>query len=418
LSGFPESSLSAGSFSQTDEYAAGADLIIVAPTDALVDVAAVTRTRDDGNTVPVLVLGEAKESAWPVDTDFLARPYSIGHLLNHVCHAVSRPVDDSRPTAVARSADKYEDLFQRASDAILLLDYQTSEIIEANDRATQLHGYTPEELIGLSLLELELVPREEHDALRLNTRAMTAAQSSLSVSYRTHIKKDGTQIQVRISGTLIEYDGRVVFQDIVRDETKQAQTEAALRSQSFALENTNVELKREVAERKRIAAELRQLSLTDDLTKLANRRAFEARFEQEWRRAARAEDPVCVLLVDIDYFKKVNDTYGHAVGDEVLRAVGAALTQHCQRASELAARYGGEEFVVLLYGVGAIEGERTAEVLRKSLAELRIPHDSAGFPVLNGLRMGGRQQPETLLSNCRVDREAYDRSPRHGILLP
>lgn len=93
---------------------------------------------------------------------------------------------------------------------------------------------------------------------------------------------------------------------------------------------------------------LEQLVLQDGLTRIANRRCFDQRFQQEWARARRTGAPLSVLLIDIDHFKQLNDTFGHMVGDESLTQVAQTLQKALNRPGDLLARYGGEEFVALL----------------------------------------------------------------------
>jgi diguanylate cyclase (GGDEF)-like protein len=96
----------------------------------------------------------------------------------------------------------------------------------------------------------------------------------------------------------------------------------------------------------RLQDEIQELSITDELTGLPNRRYFNRRFHEELARARRSQFPVTVTMLDIDHFKQVNDTYGHPFGDEVLRALARAL-QSVVREADILARYGGEEFVVV-----------------------------------------------------------------------
>jgi diguanylate cyclase (GGDEF)-like protein len=122
------------------------------------------------------------------------------------------------------------------------------------------------------------------------------------------------------------------------------------------------------------AEELRRLATTDPLTGLANRRAFEGALELEWRRAARRNIPLSLALIDVDFFKRYNDCYGHAAGDDCLKAVAGALSATARRAGELAARYGGEEFVLLLPHVDADEAQLIVERACKAVADLDIAH--------------------------------------------
>lgn len=168
------------------------------------------------------------------------------------------------------------------------------------------------------------------------------------------------------------------------------------------LEKKNRELEREIAERKRIDAQLqeankklhekieevRQLSNTDGLTGLANRRCFEEVFVEEWNRALRFGEQLSLILIDLDYFKNYNDTYGHQEGDECLKKVAGAMKKAFCRAGELVARYGGEEFVALLPGLGIDDAEKSAEALREKVKGLCIPHGSSKVCPEVSLSMG------------------------------
>lgn len=118
--------------------------------------------------------------------------------------------------------------------------------------------------------------------------------------------------------------------------------------------------------------ELARLSFTDALTGIANRRHFDGVLETEWRRGMRGELPLSVLLIDVDHFKRVNDEFGHQVGDEVLREVGRLLRGHAQRGADLAARYGGEEFVLVLPNTAADSALAQAERLREAVEQLDL----------------------------------------------
>lgn len=121
-------------------------------------------------------------------------------------------------------------------------------------------------------------------------------------------------------------------------------------------------------------AKLQELSRSDPLTGLANRRHFDDVKDNEFRRAQRLGQPLSVLLCDVDYFKRYNDTYGHAQGDDCLKLVAETLKQTFARAGELPARIGGEEFAVLLPGCDAAQATKAAERLRQALVDQGIPH--------------------------------------------
>ncbi|MGH8523213.1 MAG: diguanylate cyclase [Gammaproteobacteria bacterium] len=112
----------------------------------------------------------------------------------------------------------------------------------------------------------------------------------------------------------------------------------------------------------------------DQLTGIPNRRRFDTRLAEEWRRAVREQVPLSLILVDIDYFKRYNDRYGHQAGDDCLRQLAKALAGGAERAGDLVARYGGEEFAVVLFHATRDGGYAVAERLRQRIEALKIPH--------------------------------------------
>ncbi|RFA25170.1 hypothetical protein CAI21_19975 [Alkalilimnicola ehrlichii] len=125
---------------------------------------------------------------------------------------------------------------------------------------------------------------------------------------------------------------------------------------------------------------LQQLSLTDGLLNIANRRAFDMALKQEWARGMQNQAPVALLLVDVDYFKRYNDSYGHAEGDHCLQAISALLQQAVARPADVVARYGGEEFAVLLPNTDQSGAEAVAARIHQIIAEKAIPFAVGGVP--------------------------------------
>jgi diguanylate cyclase (GGDEF)-like protein len=142
-------------------------------------------------------------------------------------------------------------------------------------------------------------------------------------------------------------------------------------------------LERRVAERTEALAEanrrLEQLSISDALTGLANRRHFDNVLQSEWLRASRAGAAIGLVLVDIDHFKRYNDHYGHVGGDRCLRAVAAALQVSVRQDTDLAARYGGEEFALILPGADIHVAMQVAERAHAAVLGLREPHLASAF---------------------------------------
>ena len=127
-------------------------------------------------------------------------------------------------------------------------------------------------------------------------------------------------------------------------------------------------------------ARLEQLAQTDPLTQLLNRRALTERITAEMERALRYDSTLALLMIDLDHFKKVNDTYGHLVGDDVLRDVGQLLSDTI-RGSDIVARYGGEEFLVLLPETDDDGSEKFANRIREAVEEHLFARESLAEPL-------------------------------------
>lgn len=150
----------------------------------------------------------------------------------------------------------------------------------------------------------------------------------------------------------------------VRERTQSLEARNSELSQlRLALETANQRLKRLVA--------------IDALTGVANRRHFDRALERELRRARRESLPLSLIFLDLDEFKRFNDTYGHARGDEVLREVAHTLDETFRRGGDLVARYGGEEFAVVLPGVDGRRAELYAERLRRRIWRLAIGYQAS-----------------------------------------
>lgn len=158
-----------------------------------------------------------------------------------------------------------------------------------------------------------------------------------------------------------------------------------------------------------------ELSSRDSLTGLANRRQFELALAREIDRVARAGEPALVMMVDIDHFKKVNDTHGHPAGDLVLKAVAQAL-QDCIRPMDTLARFGGEEFAMILPNCPPAFGQAVAERVRTHVQSRSVLLPS-GEEVAVTVSIGGAYAPQWVRSSAplwieRADRQLY--RAKHG----
>ena len=135
--------------------------------------------------------------------------------------------------------------------------------------------------------------------------------------------------------------------------------------------------------------ELRHLSIVDELTSVANRRKFNEVLRREYLNGCRTKNPLSLLIIDIDFFKKYNDTYGHPAGDECLKKVAAALEDSLYRPTDLVARYGGEEFVVILPYTPNNGEHVVAQKIMDEIAKLNIPHEASEVDKKVTVSIGG-----------------------------
>lgn len=134
--------------------------------------------------------------------------------------------------------------------------------------------------------------------------------------------------------------------------------------------------------------ELKKISMSDALTGLANRRHFDAVMDLEWKRAGNENTPLSVLLLDIDYFKKFNDTYGHKEGDSALQQVAGVLKHSLNRPGDLVARYGGEEFIVILPNTGYTGAMVVARRMLEGVRNLNIRHSESEIEEILTISIG------------------------------
>ncbi len=159
---------------------------------------------------------------------------------------------------------------------------------------------------------------------------------------------------------------RVAYEASMRNsrlESSKKRTEAALKElteKAKALESANTQLT--------------ELSVSDALTGLANRRRFDDVLESEWQRAHQSQVALSVLMIDVDRFKEYNDQYGHQDGDSCLQLIAATLTTHINRSSDILARYGGEEFSIVLPSCKLTDACRIAEQVRQAVENMKITH--------------------------------------------
>ncbi|MEB3282005.1 MAG: diguanylate cyclase [Lyngbya sp.] len=145
--------------------------------------------------------------------------------------------------------------------------------------------------------------------------------------------------------------------------------------------------------------ELQHLATHDQLTQLPNRRYFDQYLNQEWQRLTREKGLLCLILCDVDYFKRYNDTYGHPAGDECLAQVAQAIQRGIKRPADLAARYGGEEFVMILPNTNSLGAIQVVENIQADIFQLHLPHESSSVSSQITLSFGIAQAYPTTVSS-------------------
>ncbi|HEY8345781.1 MAG TPA: diguanylate cyclase [Symbiobacteriaceae bacterium] len=251
--------------------------------------------------------------------------------------------------ALEESERRYRLLAENVGDMIITVDFQ-GRVTWVSPSITRLLGYTQEEWIGRTIDELFAANRSY--LMRLKDLLSAPRTFNVPPTLEAELtRKNGTRIWTETTiAPLIDSDGKQIgLVGVVRD----------------------------ITDRKRIEDELYRLATTDALTGAFNRRHFWELASREITRSIRYGHPVSLILLDVDHFKTLNDTYGHAVGDLVLRTL-VEVGQKNLRATDILARIGGEEFAVLLPGICLADAVRVAERLRRTYEQVKIPLEAGG----------------------------------------
>lgn len=272
--------------------------------------------------------------------------------------------------ALRTSEEKYRFLAENTSDVIWQLDGQM-RFLYANDSYHTLSGFTREEVLGRSVMEL-FTPQGRGivmDMMAKRREAEANGDKKASLRFEVpHLRKHGEPFWAEINSTPI-YDkaGQIIaFNGIMRDIDDRKRDEVQL-------ETAHAQLKTQLQEITELQTQLQEQAVRDPLTGLHNRRYLEETLPRELSRAQREGYPLALIMVDLDHFKRVNDTYGHPAGDTVLKTT-AEILNHSARTGDIICRLGGEEFLVALPMMNVSQACARAQEWRKILEETTISH--------------------------------------------
>lgn len=239
------------------------------------------------------------------------------------------------------------DMTDHSQDALFIIGLEPLQLVYMNRTCWAGLGYTEEELRSLfSVAPGDLIPNVVGWSSALHDLAQRKGSAILQQQVR---RRNGELLPLEVSVKHMERHGRDYLICMGRNNSEQL----------------------------RAAARLQRLSHQDGLTGLYNRRFFDQTLAAEWRKLRRSEQPLGLLMLDVDHFKRYNDTLGHQAGDEALKKLATALSAHLLREGDCACRYGGEEFAVILPGADAAQCVKVCQRLHDAVAKLELAHPGA-----------------------------------------
>jgi diguanylate cyclase (GGDEF)-like protein/PAS domain S-box-containing protein len=281
--------------------------------------------------------------------------------------------------SLRESETKFVNLFQRSPTPIALINLQNECMMEVNDALLNQFGFSRDEFIGRTPGELKLWVNPADRANYLQQ----LAQDNVVDRFEALLQhKDGTHIVCMVSSRMFsECEQRLNIFSIT-DVTHLREVEQEIRDlnrdleQRVAQRTAKLELALESV--KNMQADLERMAMTDELTSVPNRRFFLQQLEQEIERSRRYHRPMCLAMLDLDHFKQVNDRFGHAGGDEVLKHFSRFIRSRL-RTGDLLGRLGGEEFAILLPETGVNSALFVLQRIRESLAQQALDHIAPDF---------------------------------------
>jgi diguanylate cyclase (GGDEF)-like protein/PAS domain S-box-containing protein len=272
-------------------------------------------------------------------------------------------VDITRQKQAENAQRQNEELFRfafsHANVGMCMLN-SSLRLTSVNTRLAEILGYSTEELQSLKFTDL-LAPQNVPDTSAIQSLFQAKKDR---IHYEQCLRhKSGKKIWTQISGAVIldENSAPKSVITVIHDITESKEKEQTLKEEKRTLEVQNEELTEAVQTEK-------ELGRLDPLTGINNRRYFFELAEREMENSAHSQKPLSVLMMDLDHFKQINDTYGHQAGDQCLTQI-ARLARQQLRDEDIFARYGGEEFIAMLPNINLSQGYKIAERIRASIME-------------------------------------------------
>ncbi len=272
--------------------------------------------------------------------------------------------------ALRASEERYRFLAENTADTVWQLDGHM-RFTFVNAAYCHISGFAYEEILGRSVMDF-FTPEGRATVVAMMARRReieSTGQTRAALRFEVpHIRKSGPPFWAEISSNPI-YDSSgaiTAFNGIMRD------IDASKRYAS-GLEAANLQLKKQLEEIVLLQTQLTELAVRDALTGLHNRRYLEETLPREMARAKREGYPLTLIMVDLDHFKRINDTYGHPAGDAVLKAMASILLNGA-REGDIICRYGGEEFLVVLPNMGIEQARIRATTWQGTLGKTPVTH--------------------------------------------
>lgn len=306
------------------------------------------------------------------DTAFLEVMEHIGTLLGH--EGEQRLMEE----ALVDHEERTRQILETAGDAFIEMDTQ-GLITDWNARAAESFGWARDEVIGRSLCTT-IIPERYRDAHNRGLARYLETGEGPLLGRRIEIfglRRDEKEIPIELTLWATTVSGITTFNAFLHDITERVESQRALEEANKKLQVWVEELERrnkEINELIETREDLRGQTLRDPLTNLFNRRYMEEALDQEIQRATRNKQSLGIIMIDIDHFKEVNDTYGHEAGDQVLQTLATFLHDNI-RAGDIACRYGGEEFLLIFPDAPLKATRRRADSLREAVNEIEITMD-------------------------------------------